>query len=208
MLPQPGYRGAVVHPRYGLSAGCFPRWGEGTACSEIVCLNGVQQLGQHIKSSASHEHSRQLTLYPLIFLAGFDTRQIRQRLPALVQALQGAPARPRAGRSSLKSPIGGFPGAHHPASRCRISKPRYRPNRPFPAPRVKPGVAFGKSDRSTCHWQVVQTVLWHPVFGGLSGRREATGCGASPSAPYPLPFLAGFDTRQIRQRLPALGQVL
>ena len=34
-----------------------------------------------------------ILLYPSLFLAGFDTRQIRQRLPALGQVLQGAPAR-------------------------------------------------------------------------------------------------------------------
>ena len=41
-----------------------------------------------------------LPLYPILFLAKFDTRQIRQRLPAPWQALQGAPA--QAGAAEFK----------------------------------------------------------------------------------------------------------
>ena len=49
------------------SANCLLRWGQGNARSEIVWLNGVQQLGQQVKVSASHEHSRQIPSIRLFF---------------------------------------------------------------------------------------------------------------------------------------------
>ena len=45
-------------------------------------------------------------------------------------------------------------------------------------------------------------------FRGRGGRSGATGSHTTPNACYVLRLLAGFDTCQIRQRLPALGQVL
>ena len=57
------------------------------------------------------------------------------------------------------------------------------PNPPWFPPRVKPGVASNQSDRSTCHWQVAQTVLWHPVFtGGAGDQRRPAPAGALPLA--------------------------
>ena len=35
-----------------------------------------------------------------------------------------------------------------------------------PQPPLPFAYTLGQSDRSTCHWQVAQTVLWHPVFAG------------------------------------------
>ena len=45
----------------------------------------------------------------------------------------------------------------------------------MPQPPLPFACALGQSDRSTCHWQVAQAVLWLPGFGGGAGvqRRQA-----------------------------------
>ena len=71
-----------------------------------------------------------------------------------------APARPWAGAI----------GRTRPVRRCRISNRLDRPNPPW-----FPACASNQSDRSICHWQIDQTVLWHPNFTGGDGdqRRPA-----------------------------------
>ena len=94
----------------------------------------------------------------LLLFAGFDTRQIRQRPPALRRALQGAPAQ----ACAAEFPTGGIAPT---ALSLRLR--------------------FGKSDRSTCHWQVAQAVLWLPTCKGGAGdpRRPAMAQTAvSPSS--------------------------
>ena len=86
----------------------------------------------------------------------------------------------------------------------------------FDTRQIRQRLRFRKSDRSTGQWQVAQAVLWHPVFTGGAGDpgRQPRAQGSPvlsvccPNVCYALMLLAGFDTCQIRQRLPALGQVL
>ena len=112
--------------------------------------------------------------FALRLLAKFDTRQIRQRLPALGQVLQGAPT--RAGAAE------------------------------FPTLSIAPTalslrLRFGKSDRSTCHWQVAQTVLWHPVFAGGAGRS-----GGLAQSPGYLPSAAEATPQRLRSVMAELAQ--
>ena len=41
----------------------------------------------------------------------------------------------------------------------------------------------GKSDRSICHWQIAQTVLWLPTFKGGVGRLQQKGRSGCPGGP-------------------------
>ena len=62
-----------------------------------------------------------------------------------------------------------------------------RPSPPFPAPWVNPGVAFGKSDRSICHWQIAQAVLWLPFFAvGEGDDRRLFLCSYASATPFIL----------------------
>ena len=82
----------------------------------------------------------------------------------------------------------------------------------FPNPGIAPPLPFacalGKSDGSTCHWQIAQTALWHPAFAGGAYDQRRQALPPLPAFSYALLFLAGFDTRQIRQRPPALRRPL
>ena len=84
-----------------------------------------------------------------------------------------APARPWAGAT----------GRTRPGRRCRISNHPDRPNPPW-----LPACASSQSDRSICHWQIAQTVLWLPVFTGCAGdQRRVVSCFRRP--PILLCFL-------------------
>ena len=103
-------------------------------------------------------------------------------------------------------PLGRRYSARPPGRRCRIYDHWYRPNPPFPTPRVKPGVAFGKSDRSTCHWQVDQTVLWHQVFTGGAGVRDDWLCHHTQHPPIPFCFLPDLTRVKSGSACPPLGR--
>ena len=68
-----------------------------------VRVGGLEAIGPNTTPNACHT---------LLFLAKFDTRQIRQHLPA---------------------PWAGATGRTRPGRRCRIYDRRYRPNRPCPS---------------------------------------------------------------------------
>ena len=126
------------------------------------------------------------------------TRQQSPNLASTGQSTGFLPDLTRVKFGSARLPLGGCYRAPPP----RRPLPNFQligsPQLPLPF-----AYALGQSDRSTCHWQVAQTVLWHPVFPGGDGDQGRPALIPLPAAPYALLFLAGFDTRQIRQRLPA-----
>ena len=101
--------------------------------------------------------------YTPLFLAKFDTRQIRQHLPALGQVLPNL-------RPSVSS----------------------QPPLPFAR-------ALGQSGRSTCHWQIAQTVLWHPTFGGGGGSGASNHTPPSVLLWHPVCAGSAGDLRRLEQ---------
>ena len=144
-------------------------------CGVVNCLTSWCQAASATKLIVGKIETISSTfLYPHLFLAKFDACQIRQRLPALGQVLQGAPT--RAGAAE------------------------------FPTLSIAPTalslrLRFGKSDRSTCHWQVAQTVLWHPVFAGGAGRS-----GGLAQSPGYLPSAAEATPQRLRSVMAELAQ--
>ena len=135
---------------------------------KIVWLNGSMQFGQHFKSSANHGHSRQ-SLSILFFF-----------LPDLTRVKFG----------SACPPLGRCYRAHPPGQALPNFLPPGSPHPPCLTAR-----AFRQSDRSTCHWQVAQTVLWHPALGGGAGD-QMLGSGTTPNI-----FLRPFVSCRISNQL-------
>ena len=122
-------------------------------------------IGQSDRSTC-HWQVAQTVLWHPVFKGGEGDqgRQARAPLPTPVMPFCFLPDLPRVKFGSARPPLGGCYRARPPGQALPNFQPRGSPQPPLPC-----AYALGQSDRSTCHWQIAQTVLWHPVFGGGEG---------------------------------------
>ena len=124
-------------------------------------MTGVQHLGHNFKSSARQKHPRQSLSIHFCFL------------PNLTRVKFGSACLPLGRRYRARPP--------------RHARPNFQPS-VSPQPPLPFACALGQSDRSTCHWQVEQAVLWHPFFMGGSGKPRP------PKEKPPQPRAAGANS--------------
>ena len=93
-----------------------------------------------------------------------------------------------------------------PWQRLANFQPSGLPRPPFPGTRAKPGVVHCQSDRSTCHWQVAQAVLWHPASAGGGGDPRTGSCPIIP-APRQASVVLSAAARGGAHASPASGGI-
>ena len=76
----------------------------------------------------------------------------------------------------------------------------------MPQPPLPFACAPGQSDRSICHWQIAQTVLWHPVFAGGAGDERRKPPALLPTPALPFGFLPDLTRVKFGSACPALGR--